>query len=201
MADLLASSDPKERILGASLSLLNRFGFGALSLTEIAKELGQTKQRTYYHFSDPETVLLELAQRWSKTGQFYAIRALADSREDGAYRVLAMAEGMFDWMKEEPELSKLSLVLFQVAPHNKRLGKFMKEAHEAGRERLKSLLLLDERAKRMKPAMLEKVVTSLHSHMYGHSFYVVAMNGFGALPEHRENCVSGLRDLISGYLK
>ncbi len=95
-----------------------------------------------------------------------------------------MAEGMFEWVNEDPELAKLALTLYQIAPQIKQLAAFMKTAREAGRTRIKSLLELDERFKSMKPKKIDSIITALHSHMYG-SFFLPYSNR--RVKEYRSN--------------
>ncbi len=201
MNKLLKSSDPKEQVLGASISILNRHGYGGVCLTAVASELGISKQRVNYHYTDPEAIVLQLASKWSETGQLYTLKALADTEFSNAEKIYAIADGMFNWMEAEPELSKLGLVLYQLAPQIKELNKFMFEARNAGRSRIQSYLIMSEHFKNKMQLTIDRQVTSLHSHMYGHFFYIVAMNDFSRLQEHRENCRAGLTDLLLNPLK
>ncbi|MGZ3775868.1 MAG: TetR/AcrR family transcriptional regulator [Pseudobdellovibrionaceae bacterium] len=190
------SKDPKELVLTASLVILNSYGYGALCLTEVAKRLKLSKQRVYYHYPGSEEIILTLAKRWSETGQLYTLKALADSNEQGCFRVKAMAEGMFDWIAVDPELARLGLVLYQLAPKIKKLGSFMNSAREAGRARIKSLLLSDQRFASQDLERLENAITAIHSHMYGSFFYFVAMNQSCDLVQTRQNCITGLDALL-----
>jgi|GEM_PF-3115285 Transcriptional regulator len=191
----------REKILSSALKILNRFGYGGLTLSELARQAKITKQRLYYHFPTPQDVIQVLAQEWSETGRTAAIEALARTHEAGAYKVLAISEGMFDWMKEHEELSRLSLVLFQSSPHIKPLQNFMETARKAGRERIRSFLAQDKRLEKMKPRELDELITSLHSHMYGFHFYIVAMNDYENIKVHEENCEKGLRQMLATALK
>lgn len=201
MTNLLKSTDPKDKILAAALAILNRHGYGALCLTAIANELGLSKQRINYHYIDPETIILQLAKKWSETGQFYTLNALANTNLSGSNKLIAIADGMFDWMEAEEELSKLGLVLYQLSHQIKKLNLFMNEARITGKSRIQSFLVLDEKFKKKSPKSMEKTVTSIHSHMYGHFFYVIAMNDFTHLQEHRENCRVGLHQLLSNQIE
>lgn len=186
-----------QKILNAALHLVNRFGYGSLGLSELARQARITKQRLYYHFPTPEDVIVVLAEEWSRTGQKCTLEALAKSHEVGSLKVLAMSEGMFDWMRHHEELSKLGLALHQSSPHIKKLQNFMENARKAGRERIKSFLLQDEYYKNMKARQLEDCITSLHSFMYGFYFYVVALNDFKNLDIHEKNCREGLIKILS----
>jgi len=176
--------------------LINKFGYGSLTLSELARQAKITKQRLYYHFPTPQDIIQVLAAEWSETGRTCTLEALARSNEVGAFKVLAISEGMFDWMREHEELSRLGLVLYQSSPYIKPLEKFMDAARSAGRERIRSFLAQDKNFSKLKPRELEDFVTSLHSYMYGFFFYIVAMNDFKNLKVHEENCNKGLRQLI-----
>lgn len=186
-------------ILDASLRLMNKYGYGSLSLTQIADEIGITKQRVYYHFKAVDEILMILAQEWSKTGQAYAIESLAKTHEVGVFKLIAMSNGMFDWMNEKSELSKLGLVIFQTSPYIKELDQFMTEAKNAGRDRIQSILIQEKTFSKMNKKKIDHVVTTFHSLMYGFYFYIIAMNDFSNLNSHRENCNQSIRRLIDSY--
>lgn len=190
-----------DEILDAALNLANRFGYGSLGLSDLARQAGITKQRLYYHFPTPESVITALAGKWSQTGQACTLEALAQANEVGAYKIVAIARGMFDWMRKYPELSRLGLVLYQSGPHIPELNKFMDGARKTSRDRIKSFLIQEKTFTKMKPKELDEVITSLHSYMYGFFFYVVAMNDFKNLNPHEATCLEGLKKLISTHLK
>jgi AcrR family transcriptional regulator len=190
-----------DNILNAALTLANQFGYGSLSLSELARQANITKQRLYYHFPTPESVILALATKWGQTGQACTIEVLANDTEGGALKLLAIAKGMFYWMKKYPELSRLGLVLYQSGPHIPELSQLMDGVRKTGRSRIKLYLVLDKKFAKMKPKELEEFTTSLHSYMYGFFFYVVAMNDFGNLATHENACIEGLRNLISAHSK
>lgn len=190
-----------DEILDAALSLANQFGYGSLGLSDLARHAGITKQRLYYHFPTPESVITALAEKWSQTGQACTLEALAHAKEAGSYKIVAIAKGMFDWMRKYPELSRLGLVLYQSGPHIPELNKFMDGARKASRDRIKSFLIQEKTFAKMKPKELDEVITSLHSYMYGFFFYVVAMNDFKNLNAHEATCLEGLKKLISTHLK
>jgi AcrR family transcriptional regulator len=202
MIDMVIEKDLlREKILKAALKLVNQFGYGSLTLSELARQAKISKQRLYYHFPTPEDVILVLAEEWSRTGKETAIEALAASQETGPMKVLAISEGMFAWMRGHWELSRLGLVLYQSSPHIKKLNTFMDGARNTGRDRMKSFLVHDPHFAKMKPKDLEDVTTGLHSYMYGYYFYLVGINDFKNIDLHERNCQKGLRKLIEGYSK
>lgn len=198
MAASDSNKDPiKETILKAALGMMNRFGYGSLNLSDLAREAKITKQRLYYHFPTPEDVLILLAEEWSKTGQALALEALAESHDVGAMKVLAISKGMFDWMRAYPELSRLGLVLYQSSPHIKKLSHFMEQARNAGRARIKSFLVHDAYFKDLKPAKLDTVVTMIHSTMYGSFFYIVATDSYDNIDVQERNCHENLKKILT----
>lgn len=194
------TSDLKDAVLRTAIEILNSSGFGALTITEIAARLGVTKQRIYYHFPGAEELVMEIAQKWSQSGQFITLNALANTAEDGCFRVKSVAEGLFDWVDEDPEMAKVGLVLYQLAPQIELLRDFMETARVAGRDRIETLLKLDSRFAKVKRARLEAMITALHSHMYGAFFYLVAMDGLAnGGTAARAICLDGIERLLIGF--
>ena len=194
-------NDLRSHILESALKLMNKYGYGALTLSELARESSITKQRLYYHFPTPEDVLIELAKQWSQTGQSLAIQELANSHYSKSQKVISISDGMFEWMKMYSELSRLGLVIYQTGPHIKKLNQLMDSARNSARERIKYFLIQEKIFSNMSKANLEKVITELHATMYGFYFYVITMNDFENLKSHKVNCNSALNKIIQGYLK
>lgn len=192
-------NETKDKVLKAGLKMLNQSGYGSLSISELARQAKISKQNLYYHYSSMEEVLIELAKQWSITGQSCAIQALANGNETGATKILAISRGMFDWMEQHQELSKLGLVLFQSGPHVKKLDQFMEKAREAARLRIRELLQQEIHFAKMKTSGIEEVVTAVHSVMYGFFLYVVAMSDFSNLKLHEKNCNESLKRLLQSY--
>ncbi len=198
---MAAKNDIEVKILNAGLKLMNQYGYGSLTLSELARQAKITKQRLYYHFPEPEDVLIALAEKWSQSGQVGALKYLAATHEVGAYKVLAVSEGMFSWMNEHNELSRLGLVIFQSSPHIKKLNYFMESSRNTGRERIRSILLQDKAFIKLSKSKLEDAVTSIHAVMYGFYFYIISMNDFKNLDVHQVNCEESLRRLIHTFSK
>jgi len=55
-----AAGDLRQRILEASVALLETDGLAALSMREVARRAGVTHQAPYHHFADRESILAEL---------------------------------------------------------------------------------------------------------------------------------------------
>ncbi|MCA9555264.1 MAG: TetR/AcrR family transcriptional regulator, partial [Myxococcales bacterium] len=63
----------RDRILAASVELVQEAGIGALSMREVARRAGVSHQAPYHHFSDKEAILAALAEA--------GFRRLADALE------------------------------------------------------------------------------------------------------------------------
>jgi len=66
-------SDPQQRIVQASVQLIEEAGVGALSMREVARRAGVSHQAPYHHFEDREAILGAIAQE--------GFRMLCDSFE------------------------------------------------------------------------------------------------------------------------
>lgn len=55
--------DLKEKVLTASLELIQTQGLGALSMREVARRAGVSHQAPYHHFADKESIVAELVRR------------------------------------------------------------------------------------------------------------------------------------------
>lgn len=193
--------DTRDEILRAGLNLMNRYGYGSISLTSLASEAKITKQLVYYYFRSMDEILMVLAEKWSQTGQQCALESLAETQELGAMKIIAIGSGMFRWMKDNQELSRLGLVIYQSSPHLKNLDVFMASTRIKARERISSILNQEKTFSSLSKIQIEKVVTAIHSILYGFYFYVIVMNDFKNLKSHEENCEQSLRRLIASYLK
>lgn len=189
----------KEKILRAAIKLMNQYGFGGLSISELARQAKISKQSLFYHFKSPEEVLIVLAEEWGRTGQSCTLKALADTNETGAMKILAMSEGMFTLLKLDFELARLGLSIYQSSPHIKKLHPFMESVINTGRERIRSILVQDKAFSTLAKAKLEKVVTSFHSLLYGYYFYVVTLNDQENIESHKQNCNEALKRLIESF--
>ncbi len=196
---MLSENKTKDKILNASLKLLNEVGYGGLGISEVARVAKISKQNLYYHYPSMETIFYDLVMQWSHTGQQCTIEALAQNTEGGALRVLGMVRGMFLWMERHAELTRLGLVMFQSGHKIKKVKQFMDQARSIGRERIKGLLLSDPTFKKLKPALLEELTQNIHTSMYGSFLYVVAMNDFEDLKKHEDACAKAIRHLLHAY--
>jgi len=191
----------KNKILKAALEMINKSGFGSLTISELARQSKISKQSLYYHYTTMEDVLITLAEQWSQTGQECTLEALAESHKVGIYKILDISTGMFDWMRKYPELSRLGLVLFQTGPFVKKLSAFMERSQTTGQKRIRDYLEQEDIFRKLSRAELDRIVVSFHSLMYGFFLYVVALNDFRNIRFHEANCSEALQRLIHSYLK
>lgn len=190
----------KDTILESATKLMNQFGYGALSLSELARHSGITKQRLYYHFKTPEDVISQLATAWGNSGQEYTIKALAETNEVGPYKVLAMGTGVFTFLQGNFELARLGLVILQSSPHIPKLNEVTNQVVKTGRDRIKSFLIQNNKFKKMSAQDLEGVITILHSNLYGFYFYTAIAKEYKNLKVQEKNCHDTLRKIIDSYL-
>ncbi|MFN3454224.1 MAG: TetR/AcrR family transcriptional regulator [Pseudobdellovibrio sp.] len=190
-----------QAILNSSLNLLNKYGYGSLSLSSIAKEARTSKQNVYYYYKNTDDILIELATHWSDSGKDITLKALADTPYSQAYKVLAIAEGMFKWMELYPQLSKLALVLYQTGPHVKKLNQYMNQAQSAGRERIKYFLTSHKKFEALSKNELDNIALQIHTTMYGAFFYIASMRDYNNIPLHQENCLKTIKTTLDAYLK
>lgn len=190
----------KDTILESATNLMNQFGYGALSLSELARHSGITKQRLYYHFKSPEEVICQLAINWGQAGQAHTMKALAETNEVGPYKVLAMGTGVFMFMRHNFELAKLGLVILQSGPHIPKLHEVTNPVVKTGRDRIKSFLIQNKKFQKMTHQELEAVITVLHSNLYGFYFYTTIATETKSVQVQEKHCLNTLRQIIDSYL-
>lgn len=197
---MLVENKTQNAILEASLQMMNESGYGSLSISEVARRAGISKQNLYYHYPNMEDIFKKLVELWSETGQQCTLEALADLNEVGAYRILGSAKGMFSWMSRYPDLSKLALCMFQSGHQNKEIHSFIRKSQKEGLARIESSIRIDERALWMNDKEIKTFAKDLHILLYGRFFYICALNDFSHLGQHEKECLGSLRSLIDSRL-
>src|SRR5262245_49294454 len=95
------STDLRQRVLNASLALIDDGGLDRLSMREVARKAGVSHQAPYHYFEDREAILAALAgEGFSKLGQLLA-RAAAQS-DAPAKAVEAMGHAYVDFALRNP---------------------------------------------------------------------------------------------------
>jgi AcrR family transcriptional regulator len=196
---MLSENKTKDKILKASLKMLNESGYGSLNISEVARQADLSKQNLFYHYQDMDDIFYDLIVQWSKSGQSCTIEALANYPEAGAKRVIGVVKGMFLWMQRYPELSRLGLVMFQSGTRIKKTKEFIDSARHTGRERLTAILKTDPAFQKEKPKRLAEIVSALHTAMYGSFLYVIAMDDFENLSAHEKNCCETISRILATY--
>lgn len=194
-----AKVSTRQKVLEAATEIVNKFGYGGLSISEVARQAKISKQSLFYHFQTPEEILLVLAENWSRAGQSSTLKALANTHEVGAMKILAMSEGMFAWMSEDFALARLGLAIYLSSPHIKKLNSFMEAARGAGRGRIESILIQDKIFSNYSKSKMEKTITAIHSVMHGYYFYIITLDDLKNLEIHKTNCNEALKRLIQSY--
>jgi AcrR family transcriptional regulator len=190
------ANDSRELIIQAGLRLLNRLGYGSISMVAIAKEAQMTKQRLTYHFKSPDEILLILAQRWAESGRLVTMEYLANSNLSGVNRIFVMAEATFEWMKKYEELSRFSLVLFQVSSSFSQLAQAQQDTLNVGLQRILGFLKADDYYKSKSEKELLALSQSIHSILMGSVFYILATNQYKNIGLYKKTCMKSLELLL-----
>lgn len=95
-------TDLRQKVLDASLALIEEGGLDRLSMREVARKAGVSHQAPYHYFSDREAILAALAgEGFAKLGQWLA-RAGAQSNVEPAKAVEAMGRAYVDFALRNP---------------------------------------------------------------------------------------------------
>lgn len=94
--------DLRQKILRASLALIEEGGLDRLSVREAARKAGVSHQAPYHHFADREAILAALAgEGFVKLGQSL-MRAADDAGSDPSKAVEAMGRAYIDFALRHP---------------------------------------------------------------------------------------------------
>ena len=187
----------REEILDACLQLFVRYGYGAVTLTSVAKEAGTTKQRVRYYFSDPKNAIIELAKLWGDTGRQVTLEYLAEVHVGGVPKIQAMSKAMFEWMRRYPALSRLTPILFQTAPHIKELRDLQHQTLHRGLSRIAEILASDTKWAKKRAAERLEIARSAHAIMIGGALYVIALDQYRDMKTYEDACRQALERLLS----
>ena len=100
-------SDAKQRVLDTAEMLFMQRGYNAITLRDIAEELGIRQASLYYHFPrGKEQLYVEVAQRAFERHRQGMVRALAEAGPDFARQLQAVA----DWFATQPEMNLGSMM-------------------------------------------------------------------------------------------
>lgn len=94
-------ADLRERVLAASVALIEAEGLQALSLREVARRAGVSHQAPYHHFSDREAILAAVVEEgFGKLGA--ALRAALDPSTPLRARTVAVGLAYVDFALAHP---------------------------------------------------------------------------------------------------
>jgi AcrR family transcriptional regulator len=95
-------TDLRQKVLDASLALIEEGGLDRLSMREVSRKAGVSHQAPYHYFEDREAILAALAgEGFSKLGQLLA-RAAAQSDAEPSKAVEAMGHAYVDFALRNP---------------------------------------------------------------------------------------------------
>jgi|SRR5688572_25494854 len=96
------TTDLRQKVLDASLALIEEGGLDRLSMREVARKAGVSHQAPYHHFGDREAILAALAgEGFSRLGQALA-GAAAQAAWEPARAVEAMGQAYVDFALRYP---------------------------------------------------------------------------------------------------
>jgi AcrR family transcriptional regulator len=94
-------TDLRQKVLQASLALIEKGGLDRLSMREVAREAGVSHQAPYHYFSDREDILAAIAgEGFIKLGQ--SLMRGAETVHDPAMAVEAMGKAYIDFALRHP---------------------------------------------------------------------------------------------------
>jgi AcrR family transcriptional regulator len=95
-------TDLRQKVLDASLALIEEGGLDRLSLREVARKAGVSHQAPYHYFGDREAILAALAgEGFSKLGESL-VRAAAKAGSEPAKAVEAMGRAYVEFALRNP---------------------------------------------------------------------------------------------------
>jgi AcrR family transcriptional regulator len=96
------ATDLRQKVLDASLALIEEGGLDRLSMREVARKAGVSHQAPYHYFGDREAILAAIAgEGFSKLGQLLA-RAAAQSGSEPVKAVEAMGQAYVEFALRSP---------------------------------------------------------------------------------------------------
>jgi AcrR family transcriptional regulator len=95
-------TDLRQRVLQASLALIEEGGLDRLSMREVARKSGVSHQAPYYYFSDREAILAAIAgEGFSKLAESF-LRAVTQAESDPAKALEAMGRAYVGFALRHP---------------------------------------------------------------------------------------------------
>lgn len=176
-----------------------KYGYAGTTLSQIAEDLGVSKQLLKYHVKSTEALFYELMAEWTATGQMVTLRALAADHRGGSNRVLVIAQATFAWMHEHPDLAKLTPVFFQAAQLMPHLRTALNKTMDVGRKRLFEILNQAGANNPNDKKGLQDLTLSIHQQIIGSALYIIGFDTWSRSPEIERTCLLAIERLMEPY--
>lgn len=195
----MINSEPKtkEIILRTALDCFGKYGYGAITITMIAKKSGLSKQRILYHFKTTEELLIELIKQYGDLGREVTIEQLANIMTTSPIeKIIGISDSMFIWAKKYPKYAKLTPAIFQAMLSSPK----MKELHEknlaTGLNRIYSLIQLCPEFEILSDQQRWEVAKGIHCLMLGAILYVIGTNDLKNLEFFRQTTSKAIKAIL-----
>jgi AcrR family transcriptional regulator len=96
------STDLRQKVLEASVALIEEGGLDRLSMREVARKAGVSHQAPYHYFEDREAILAAVAGEGFEKMEQSLVRATAQSGEEPVKAVEAMGRAYVDFALRHP---------------------------------------------------------------------------------------------------
>jgi AcrR family transcriptional regulator len=185
----------KREILEAALNQFILRGSRGITVADVAKEAGISRQRILYHYPEVDDMLMELSSFWGERGRMvtleYLARLTSASAED---RIVGIGESMFLWMQKYPRLASLTPVLLQARYENTHIRSVFDAAMAAGRDRIEDLLKIA--SPHTKTSHFTEVAGGIHGLLMGVGLFIVTHKEWKKVPTMREMTSLSIRTII-----
>ncbi len=178
-----------------------KYGYAGATLSQIAEDLGVSKQLLRYHVESVEDLFQELMSQWTATGQLVTMRALAADHRGGPARALIIAQATFAWMREYPDLAKLTTVFFQAAQFKPALRSGLNKTMETGRQRLFEILNHSNSVNPNDKKTLHDLSFAIHQQIVGSSLYIIGFNAWDQIAKIERTCLMAIEQLIEPHFR
>jgi AcrR family transcriptional regulator len=190
-----------EDIHRAACRTFAKYGYAGATLSQIAEDLGVSKQLLKYHIDSIEDLFHELLSQWTATGQMVTLRALAGDHRGGHRRVLIIAQATFAWMREYPDLAKLTPVFLQAAQLKPKLRATLNKTMDVGRQRLFEILSHGEAIDSKDKRNLKDLSLAIHQQIVGSSLYIIGFDVWTRSAEIERTCLLAIEQLMAPHFK
>jgi AcrR family transcriptional regulator len=120
----------RQRLKAVALDCFLEVGFRGTTIAEIARRGNTSKPLVLYHLQSTDEILKELMADWDTYGREVFNRALRDHVNGSVDNVVAAVwDSTREWMKRNPKMAQLSVVLYQASREIKMARQVMINYH------------------------------------------------------------------------